>query len=176
MWEGTVSGGRALSGALQDRQAGGTREGMHGRGAVLAAGVIAGTCLWCSCGPASSGGGGTELAPSLVVVPPTGVASFETAGSLGQSSETYRLSNTGAVALTWSAGATQPWLFLDRTGGILAPGAETTLTVTHPRQHESAFVLATLADLAPDLKVPGSRSVTARLASVAPQPNARLDT
>ena len=52
---------------------------------------------------------------------------------------------------------------------------ETTLTVPHPRWKERRFVLQPLADVRPDLVIPGElRSVRAVLASLPDTPAARL--
>ncbi|NKI92990.1 2-amino-4-hydroxy-6-hydroxymethyldihydropteridine diphosphokinase [Rhizobacter sp. SG703] len=52
---------------------------------------------------------------------------------------------------------------------------EPTLTVPHPRMHLRAFVLAPLADLAPDLQVPGRGGVAELLAGLDFQPLSRID-
>jgi 2-amino-4-hydroxy-6-hydroxymethyldihydropteridine diphosphokinase len=49
-----------------------------------------------------------------------------------------------------------------------------TLIVPHPRMHERAFVLAPLAEAAPDLVIPGRGAVSALLANVGDQGIARL--
>lgn len=53
--------------------------------------------------------------------------------------------------------------------------ASAMLTLPHPRMHQRAFVLAPLADLDPDLEVPGRGSVRELLARCAGQRIARLD-
>jgi 2-amino-4-hydroxy-6-hydroxymethyldihydropteridine diphosphokinase len=50
-----------------------------------------------------------------------------------------------------------------------------TLIVPHPRMHERAFVLAPLAEVAPDLVIPGRGAVSALLATVGDQGIARLN-
>ena len=51
---------------------------------------------------------------------------------------------------------------------------EATLTVPHPRMHLRAFVLGPLADLAPELLIPGRGSVSALLAGLDSQPLFRI--
>ncbi|MCS0615575.1 2-amino-4-hydroxy-6-hydroxymethyldihydropteridine diphosphokinase [Massilia kyonggiensis] len=53
-------------------------------------------------------------------------------------------------------------------------GDAPTLIVPHPRMHERAFVLAPLAEVAPDLVIPGRGAVSALLAAVGDQGIARL--
>ena len=50
-----------------------------------------------------------------------------------------------------------------------------TLIVPHPRMHERAFVLAPLAEVVPDLVIPGRGAVRTLLANVGDQGIARLD-
>jgi 2-amino-4-hydroxy-6-hydroxymethyldihydropteridine diphosphokinase len=54
---------------------------------------------------------------------------------------------------------------------IDAPG----LTVPHPRMHERAFVLVPLAEIAPDLDIPGMGRVDALVARTRGQPATRID-
>lgn len=48
------------------------------------------------------------------------------------------------------------------------------LTLPHPRMHLRAFVLAPLAEIAPDLEVPGHGAARALLASITDQPIRKL--
>ena len=61
---------------------------------------------------------------------------------------------------------------------LLLPGDQTdtnpALTLPHPRMHERAFVLAPLAEIAPDTKIPGYASVAELLASCHDQRIERL--
>ena len=59
------------------------------------------------------------------------LGAFTAAGPLGgpftPATHTYTLANTGTMALTWTAAATQPWLAVAPAGGTLAPGATATV-------------------------------------------------
>jgi len=46
------------------------------------------------------------------------------------SSQTYTLSNTGGSAISWTVTKSQSWVSLSATGGALAPGQSTTVTVS----------------------------------------------
>lgn len=62
---------------------------------------------------------------------------------------------------------------------LLLHGDETSsnseLTLPHPRMHERAFVLAPLAEIAPDLAIPGQGNVSALLANCADQRIQRVE-
>jgi 2-amino-4-hydroxy-6-hydroxymethyldihydropteridine diphosphokinase len=51
--------------------------------------------------------------------------------------------------------------------------AESALTLPHPRAHQRAFVLAPLAELAPEWRLPDGRSVTQALAALVNDPAQR---
>jgi hypothetical protein len=51
-------------------------------------------------------------------------------GPFTPSSKNYTLMNTGTTSMSWSASKTQTWIKLSKTGGTLAPGASTMVTVT----------------------------------------------
>ena len=87
-----------------------------------------------------SNGNGTTVAQveltaigvaALAVGPANGLSS---SGSVGgpftPSSQVYSLTNSGSAALGWSAGKGQSWVSLSATGGTLAVGASTTVTVS----------------------------------------------
>jgi len=67
----------------------------------------------------------------LVVSP---LSSLTSTGAIGgpfsPSSQTYTLSNTGGVAMVWSATNTVNWLTLSATNGTLAAGGTTNITVS----------------------------------------------
>lgn len=69
--------------------------------------------------------------PVLSVTPSTNFSSSgNVGGSFFPSSATYTLTNTGNASMSWTAAKTASWLTLDKTGGSLAAGANTTVTAT----------------------------------------------
>ncbi len=68
---------------------------------------------------------------SLAVAPAGGLtASGVPGGPFSPSSAGYTLQNIGNSSIDWSASATQNWVALSSNGGTLAPGANTTVTVS----------------------------------------------
>ncbi len=68
---------------------------------------------------------------ALAVTPATGLTSTGTVGGpFSPSSQTYTLTNTGGQSISWTAGATQPWLSLSSTGGTITAGASASVTVS----------------------------------------------
>ncbi|HUJ72956.1 MAG TPA: PKD domain-containing protein, partial [Verrucomicrobiae bacterium] len=67
----------------------------------------------------------------LAVSPASGFSSSgQIGGSFSPSSQTYVLSNTGGVAMVWSATNAVNWLTLSATNGTLAVGGSTNITVS----------------------------------------------
>ncbi|MFM7182849.1 MAG: tandem-95 repeat protein [Verrucomicrobiales bacterium] len=68
---------------------------------------------------------------SLAVTPAPG---FSPSGNFGgpftPSSQAYTLSNTGGTSINWTAAKTAGWIDLSATSGTLAPGANTSVSVT----------------------------------------------
>jgi hypothetical protein len=58
------------------------------------------------------------------------LASGTVGGPFTPNSAVYTLSNSGGTTLNWTAGKTATWLDLSATGGSLAPGASTEVTVS----------------------------------------------
>ena len=88
----------------------------------------------------SNGAGNTTRAVSLTVnampaqLAAGPVSGFSPSGYVGgpfsPSSQTYSLTNTGGTTLNWTASITGNWLTLSATGGTLAAGATTNVTVS----------------------------------------------
>jgi PKD repeat protein len=69
--------------------------------------------------------------PQLAISPASGFSSGGGAGGpFSPSSQTYTLSNTGGVAMVWSATNTVTWLTLSATNGTLAAGGSTNIIVS----------------------------------------------
>ena len=67
----------------------------------------------------------------LTVSPAGGLTSSGTAGGpFTPSSLSYTLTNTGTAPMNWTASKAQSWVTLSATGGTLAAGAGTTVTVS----------------------------------------------
>jgi len=68
---------------------------------------------------------------TLSVTPVDGLSASGTQGGpFSPSSKTYTLQNTGGTAINWSASNTQGWVSLSSSGGSMAAGASTTVTVS----------------------------------------------
>jgi lysophospholipase L1-like esterase len=68
---------------------------------------------------------------TLTVTPYDGLSSSGThGGPFTPSSNDYILTNTGTTSITWTASKLQPWISLSATGGTLAAGASTPVTVS----------------------------------------------
>jgi len=68
---------------------------------------------------------------ALGISPATGLTAIGSAGGpFTPSSATYTLTNNGSSPLTWTASNTQGWVTLSSTGGTLAGGGNTTVTVS----------------------------------------------
>jgi len=72
----------------------------------------------------------SALPGTLAVAPGMLAASGAIGGPFAPASFTYLVRNTGSSAIQWGVATTASWLTLSASGGSLAPGAETALTVT----------------------------------------------
>jgi PKD repeat protein len=71
------------------------------------------------------------FAPQFAVSPASGLSSSgNVGGPFSPNSQVYTLSNTGGVALAWTASNTANWLTISATSGTLAAGASTNITVS----------------------------------------------
>jgi hypothetical protein len=74
-------------------------------------------------------GGGTQ--ETLTVSPTSGLVSFGTfGGPFAPASIDFTLTNIGTAPLDWTASANKPWIQVSSTGGNLAAGTLTTLSVS----------------------------------------------
>jgi len=71
------------------------------------------------------------VVPDFTVAPTAVFASSGSqGGSFSPSTQIYTLNNTNATSLTWAADKSAPWLDLSASGGTLAGGGSTDITVT----------------------------------------------
>lgn len=84
------------------------------------------------CLKAFASGSGTPPTPgAMSVSPATGLSSTGNAGGpFSPTSQTFTLSNTGQSSINWTAAASQPWVTLSATSGVLAANSSTQVTVT----------------------------------------------
>jgi len=75
---------------------------------------------------------GTGIGPGTLAVTPAGglTSSGSFGGAFSPSSLQYTLSNPGGTPINWTAANTSGWVDLSATGGTLAAGANTTVTVS----------------------------------------------
>ena len=74
----------------------------------------------------------TPGAPGVLSVTPADgfSSSGNSRGPFGPSSKAYTLQNTGGSSIDWTASKTQTWVTLSSSGGTLASGDSTTVTIT----------------------------------------------
>lgn len=121
--------------------------------------------------PASSTTSGIVEAfdlPDDLEINPTTI--FAVTASLGGPfpTQTYTLSNGGKTSLSWTAATTQPWLTLDVTAGVLAPGASTTVTASFTAA-AATLAIGSYSDTVAFTDLTSGRSFT-RAVSVSIQP------
>jgi hypothetical protein len=87
--------------------------------------------------------------PGFLTVDPAGglAASGPVGGSFSPESVVFTLGNSGGTALEWTAARTAPWVTLTATGGTLAPGATTSVTVAIDQEAAAALEAGTYEDL-----------------------------
>lgn len=75
---------------------------------------------------------GTGLGPGTLAITPGAdlTASGNHGGPFSPSSQQFTLSNPGSTSINWTASHSADWVTLDSTGGTLAAGAGTTVTVS----------------------------------------------
>ncbi len=90
--------------------------------------------VWGLGGSATSVGSFTVFPPVIPDFTVTPTAVFASSGSQGgafsPSTQIYTLNNTNATSLIWAADKSAPWLDLSASGGTLAGGGTTDITVT----------------------------------------------
>jgi hypothetical protein len=98
---------------------------------ALAAGSYSDAVIFASSSNSITESVSLTVNPTLSVSSTSGLVSSGYAGGpFVASSIGYTLHNSGSVSMKWTAGKTQPWITLSSTGGTLAGGASTTVTVS----------------------------------------------
>jgi phosphatidylinositol-3-phosphatase len=110
----------------------------------------------------------------LAVSPAT---AFDSSGLIGGSfvpnSQTYALSNTGGVAMVWSASKTVNWLDLSATSGTLAAGASTNIDVSI-NANANSFLAGSYSDTVSFATSNGSGNATRPVSLTVINPAAQL--
>lgn len=89
----------------------------------------------------------TSVEPTMTVTPTTNISVSGIAGGTFTGSQIYTLTNTGAVALTWTIIKSQDWLDLSASTGTLAIWASTTVTVSIDETEAALLVAGEYIDM-----------------------------
>ena len=140
---GPVSNSVTISGALLDTITNVTFNGTVATYTITATNeIIAAVPIGATAGPITVKGlGGTAVSSSSFVVTTPVIPNFtitpasaftilgDEGGPFSPASQIYTLNNTNATSLSWAVGNNTPWIDLSATGGTLAAGGSTNITV-----------------------------------------------